>query len=97
MGCTIEELCRKEVINVETADRVGFIGDVEVDVNTGCLVCICVFPVGRGFFRPPQPLKISWCDILKIGEETVLVKNVPPLPPAPPNRMKKTFAGLFGK
>ncbi len=94
MHCTIEELCRKEVINVETAGRLGFVGDVEVDVAAGTVVCICVFPAG-GFFRPP-PLKICWCDIVRIGEDTVLVKNVPPSPPPQPRRGGR-LAGLLGK
>lgn len=93
MHCTVEDLCKKEVINVDNAARVGYIGDVEVDVASGCLVCICVFTGGA--FRPAPPVRIPWRDIVKIGEETVLVRNVPA--PAPKTGGGRRLAGLLGK
>ena len=92
MLCTVSELCRKDVINVDTADRVGFITDVEFDMATGELVHLLVSP-GGGFFKPRPPVKICRKDICKIGEQTLLVKNVPPPPPPGGRRL----AGLFGK
>ena len=93
MTNTIEELCRKDVINVENAQRLGVIGDVEADVCSGCLTAILVFPRG-GLLRPPQPIRVPWGDIVMIGEETVLVKNVPMQ--SPPKRGGKLF-GVLGK
>ncbi|MCH5198607.1 MAG: YlmC/YmxH family sporulation protein [Oscillospiraceae bacterium] len=75
MLCTLSELCQKEVINIDTAERLGFIADVEINTETGEMVNICVF-VGGGFFKPKHPIKIARCNIVKIGVETVLVKNV---------------------
>lgn len=90
MHCQLEELCRKEVICVQNAARLGFICDVEVDTETGCVVSVCVLQ-DRGLFHPAT-VKICWNDILKIGEDTVLIREMPPQPPAPPKRKR-----LFGR
>lgn len=91
MHCQLEELCRKEVICVQNAARLGFISDVVVDTENGCVVSLCVTGAHGGFFRPQQ-LRICWGDILKIGEETVLIKEMPPTPPAQPQRRKNFFS-----
>ena len=47
----IYDLKQKEVINVKTCKRLGFVGDVDFDMETGCLLalivpgpgCICGF------------------------------------------------------
>lgn len=91
MHWRMEELCRKEVICVENAARLGCICDVVIDTDSGCVVKFCVVKENGGFFRPPPPLEICWGDIIKIGEETVLVKRMPEPPPAPPVRKKKSF------
>ena len=92
MLCTVTELTQKEVIDIDTAGRVGWVTDVEFDMGTGEMVQLCVSP-GGGFFRPRPPVKICRKDVVRIGEHTVLVKNVPP--PPPPNGRR--FAALFGK
>ena len=80
MLCTVEQLCMKEVISVDTAARVGTVADVEFDMETGEMIHLCVSP-GGGLFRPRPPVRICRTDIVKIGAETVLVKNVPAPPP----------------
>ena len=90
MHCRFEELCRKEVICLQNAARLGFISDVVVDTETGCVASVCVTGDHGGFFRPQQ-ITVCWKDIVKIGEETVLVKEMPPTPPAQPTRKKRFF------
>lgn len=34
----IYDLKQKEVINVKTCKRLGFVGDVDFDMETGCLL-----------------------------------------------------------
>ena len=80
MLCTVEQLSMKEVISVDTAARVGMVADVEFDMETGEMVHLCVIR-GGGFFKPKPPVKICRKDIVMIGAETVLVKNVPTPPP----------------
>ena len=80
MLCTVEQLSQKEVISIDTAARVGTVGDVEFNMETGEMTYLIVIPAG-GFFKPRPPVKICRKDIVKIGAQTVLVKNVPPPPP----------------
>ena len=81
MQCTVTQLSQKEVISVDTAARVGAIADVEFDMDTGEMVGICV-AVGGGMFRSRPPIRIARQDIIRIGADSVLVRNVPPPPPA---------------
>jgi len=92
MLCTLNELCQKEVINIDTAERIGFISDVEIDTDSGEMINICVF-AGGGLFKPKNPVRIGKRDIVKIGAETVLVKNVP----APVPSGNKKLSGFFAK
>lgn len=91
MFCTMEQLCQKDVIDVDTASRVGWITDLEIDMETGEIVHICVSC--GGIFKNKPAVKICRKDILKIGAQTVLVKNVPP--PPPPGR--KPLLGFLAK
>ena len=38
----ISELKQKEVINVKDCKRLGFVGDVDFDMKTGCMLAIIV-------------------------------------------------------
>ena len=38
----IYDLKQKEVINVKTCKRLGFVGDVDFDMETGCLLALIV-------------------------------------------------------
>lgn len=74
MNCCITDLTRKEVINIRNGNSLGNIGDVEVDIRTGKLVAIVLYP-GRvmPFFGRAEEFRICWDDIKVIGEDTVLV------------------------
>ena len=93
MIVSIEELSRREVINVETAARVGFVSDMDLNTETGEVMALLVRAPG-GLFRSPPPVKILFRDVIRIGEETVLVSKVSPAPPPPPRR---SLLGLLGK
>ena len=93
MHCTVTQLSQKEVISVDTAARVGAVADVEFDMETGEMISISV-SCGGGLFRPRPPLIIARQDIIRIGAETVLVRNVPP--PAPPGE-RKSVLGFMSK
>ena len=58
------ELKRKEVININDCKRLGFVGDVDFDIHTGC---IC------GFLGHEKEYVIPFCDICQIGEDIILV------------------------
>ncbi len=71
----IQDLFRKEVINLRTGERLGFVSDVEVDVCNGCLVAIVVPEKGHGFtlFGKCEEIVIPWREIQRIGEDLILV------------------------
>ena len=75
MGCCVNDLRDKDVINICDGRRLGCVDDVEVDVNSGRLVAIIVPFDGRLFgFGKTKNLVILWDSIEKIGDDTILVK-----------------------
>jgi YlmC/YmxH family sporulation protein len=75
MGCCINDLRDKEVINICDGRKLGCVDDVEVDVSSGRLVSIIVPCDGRLFgFGRSKSLVILWDSIEKIGDDTILVK-----------------------
>jgi YlmC/YmxH family sporulation protein len=64
----------KEVINVCDGKRLGYIGDVDFDFETGMIKSIMV-PVSTNFFGIGRgdDLVIPWKNIAKIGVDTILV------------------------
>lgn len=83
MHTRIADLQCKEVINVCSGERMGYVNDVELDIHTGRLLAIvvpgpwrfsCLFARGEEFVVP-------WCQIEKIGGDIILVRfEAPPLP-----------------
>ena len=75
MGCCINDLRDKEVINICDGRKLGCVDDVEVDVNSGRLVSIIVPCDGKLFgFGRSKSLVILWDSIEKIGDDIILVK-----------------------
>ena len=76
------ELKQKEVINANDCKRLGFVGDVDFDMCTGCLVAIIVPGPGCfcGFIGREKEYIIPFCDICQVGDDIILVdvkkKNV---------------------
>ncbi|MDR1410248.1 MAG: YlmC/YmxH family sporulation protein [Oscillospiraceae bacterium] len=71
----VTELRCKEVINEFNGERLGLVGDVAVDTETGQIVALVLFgrPRWCGLFGRDEDLHIPWCDVRVVGEETVLV------------------------
>ena len=69
------DLRQKEVINVRTAEKLGFIKDVDINFETGKVDAVIVPKKRRfpGVFLSEKEYEILWSDIIKIGREVVLV------------------------
>lgn len=81
MGCTINDLKSKEVINISDGARYGFVADVELDMETGKLLSI-IIPGGYKFFGMlgrENDIVIPWSNIEKIGDDIILVSSQPVL------------------
>ena len=68
------ELRQKEVININNAQRLGFVSDVEVSLEKGVIESIIVPGKAKLFnFRTKGDIVIHWENIKVIGDEVVLV------------------------
>jgi len=75
MRCTLSDLRYKEVIDIADGSRYGFVGDVELDVDTG-LVKAIIIP-GRlrclGLLGREEDLVFPWASVKRFGEDIILV------------------------
>ena len=69
------ELRQKEVINIKDGKRLGYGGDVDLDMKTGCLIAVIVPGPGCfwGFLGREKEFIIPFCDICQIGSDVMLV------------------------
>ena len=66
---------RKEVIDITTGTRLGYITDVDIDLEKGVVNSI-IIPGKRRFFGllpPSEDFEIAWRKISKIGDDIILV------------------------
>lgn len=71
----ISELQSKDVVNVEDGKRLGTIGDMEIDLDSGLIRSIVIPAQGRffGMVSSGQDYIIAWNQIVKIGTDVILV------------------------
>jgi len=76
MECRIEDFRYKEVVNVCNGQRLGYVCDVMIDVNTGNVLALIV--PGRckllGLFWREDDYILPWDCIKRIGGDIVLVE-----------------------
>ena len=96
MSCLIEELQNKDVISVENGCKIGYVTDVEAEVCSGRISAIIVSSVLSGFsLKKPDTFRVCWSDIVVMGDETILVKNISPC--APCKKQMSGFLRYFSK
>ena len=75
MDSRITKLNSKEVINVRTGERYGYVGDLEIDMENGRVTALVV--PGRlrflGLFGRERERIFSWNCIRRVGEDIILV------------------------
>jgi len=66
----------KDVINISDGKKLGSIGDFEINVQTGQIESLIIYGNSKmfQFFNRDQELIIPWKNILKIGEDVILVR-----------------------
>ncbi len=71
----LSELQIKDVINVYDGKKVGNIIDAKIDGNDGKMMKLIVEPnrMFRKFFSSKDELEIIWDQIVKIGDDVILV------------------------
>lgn len=75
MLARISDLRMREVINVHDGRRLGFIDDLEVNVDNGQITAI-VLPARRNFrlFARNDDIVVPWEQIRRIGADVILVE-----------------------
>lgn len=78
MNCSISELKTKEVINISDGARLGFISDVEVNLEEGKITAITVPGAYRlmGFLGKDDDVIIKWENIKKIGDDIIIIESL---------------------
>lgn len=66
----------KDVVNVSNGKKLGKIGDIDINVTTGKIQAIVIGGTGKvfGFFGKEEEIVIPWRNIVKIGEDVILVR-----------------------
>ncbi|MBP3038719.1 YlmC/YmxH family sporulation protein [Bacillaceae bacterium Marseille-Q3522] len=72
----ISEFQVKDIVNVSDGKRLGHIGDIDINLQTGTIEAIIIAGSGRvlGIFGREDEIIIPWKNILKIGEDVILVR-----------------------
>ncbi len=71
----IAELKDRQVVCVKDGTILGFVGDIELDTESGRLSAIVIFGRAKAFgiFGREDDIVIPWENIEIIGDETILV------------------------
>lgn len=79
MECRVSELRYKEIINVSDGSRYGWVGDVEVDLDSGKVRALVV--PGRlrlfGLLGREEDRVFPWEAVRRFGADTILVETPP--------------------
>lgn len=72
----ISEFQIKDVVNVADGKKLGNIGDIEINLTTGKIEAVIVTGNGKvlGFFGREEDIIIPWKNIIKIGQDVILVR-----------------------
>ncbi len=71
------ELRRKEVIDIRTAERLGTVYDIDVDLKSGRINSL-ILPSGEfyiPFFSRRHEIVIPWSAVVAVGSEFILVES----------------------
>jgi YlmC/YmxH family sporulation protein len=66
----------KDVVNVSDGKRLGNVEDIEINLGTGKIEAVIIGGAGKvlGIFGKDAEVVIPWQNILKIGEDVILVR-----------------------
>ena len=79
--CSFCELKNKEVVSICDGCRLGFVSDVEIDLDCGRVISLIVPREAKLFsLSKCDPVRILWCDIEKIGSDIILVRRNEAIP-----------------
>lgn len=73
--CKFSELKNKEVINVSTGERLGFVCDLVIDTENGKTTAIILPPAKSKLFsfNKDNEIVVPWEQIRKIGNDIIII------------------------
>lgn len=76
MICSLEDLRRKEVIDITSGERLGYIDDAEMDLETSEVRALLIYGRQRlfGILGREEDVLIPCSDIRVVGSDVILVK-----------------------
>ncbi len=77
MECSLRDLRYKEVISVTDGSRYGYVGDVEIDLDSGQIRSLIIPGQARffGLFCRREDIVIRWDEVHRFGEDIILVEG----------------------
>ncbi len=75
MDCRLSDLRCREVINISTGTRLGYVGDALVDLRDGRIAALIVPGPARflGLFGREDDYILPWPCITRIGPDIILI------------------------
>lgn len=75
----IGDLQYKEVINISTGQRLGYVSDLEFDISSGKVLSFIVPGPRRfmGLFPAEMDYIFPWESIVRMGDDTILINTDP--------------------
>ncbi|BDG48128.1 hypothetical protein PspKH34_26890 [Parageobacillus sp. KH3-4] len=72
----ISEFQTKDVVNVANGKKLGNIGDIDIDLQTGQIQSLIILGAGKvlGLFGREEETVIPWQNIVKVGADVILVR-----------------------
>ncbi len=72
----LSDLQNKDVVDVETGEKIGNVIDVLIDNANGAITKLIIYGK-RGIFNmlKQEEMMVSWTDIKKIGADVILIKK----------------------
>jgi len=73
----ISDFQMKDVVNVANGKKLGNVGDIDINLGTGKIESVIINHSSRmlGFFGKDEDIVIPWRNIVKIGEDVILVRH----------------------
>ena len=93
----IGDLHYKEVINISTGQRLGYVSDLEFDMHTGKVISFIVPGPRRfwGLLPGDTDYIFPWESIIRMGDDTILISSDIKDPQGKKNFHKKYENSLY--
>ncbi|GLY10566.1 YlmC/YmxH family sporulation protein [Bacillus badius] len=73
----ISDFQLKDIVNVANGKKLGNISDIHLNLTAGTIDSIVISTSGKifGLFGKEEEIVIPWSQIVKIGEDVILVRH----------------------